>query len=1146
MPRRKYAVLHPLILCLAGACLFLSTANPALAQFRASIRGTVTDAQGKVVAGATVTLENTGTGQKLVSTADTNGIYQFNALAAAPYRLTVEAQGFQTKVLEHVEIIPEQPNALDVQLDVGQVQQTVTVSGTTETLDTETASLSGTITSNQIQHMPSFGRDVFQLVQLAPGMTGDGAQGSGGGSVNLPGSQGPGATGGNTGIFGTENGPQALAVGQQYESNGISVDGISTASAVWGGTTIITPSEDSVESVKIVSNAYDAENARFSGAQIEVTSKSGTNNFHGSFFFTIHRPNLDAYQRFNGQGNAVTKDANRFDQFGGGIGGPIWKNKIFFFFNLETIHQPNSATISNGWYETPAFDALARPGSIAATYLSFPGNGVVNQGINPATCANIGLTEGVNCRTIPGQGLNLGSPLTTPLGTHDPSWLSTTSPGVGSGLSNVADIANYTTVNRITTSKYQYNGRLDWNLTALDHIAFAIYWVPQSSSMLNGAARAYNEFHHDQINEAYSVVWNHTFGATFLNEFRTNLAGWHWNEISSNPQQPVGLPLDNIDQIGSVTIQPFGAAIGSILNQWTGTIKDVATKIVGRHSIKFGGDITRLFYLNECTGCGIPNYNFFNLWDFLNDAPQREGGNFNPHTGVPTINKQDDRENLWGFFVQDDFKVAKNLTLNMGLRYSYFGALYDTQNNLYAAIPGSGSSFLTGLTVRPGNSWTPQKYNFGPQFGFAWSPAALNDKFVVRGGYGLNYNQEEIALSANIGQNPGLVVSPTFTEATPASPNPGIVYALASNVHSLTSYPANPNAISTFGPNGLPTTGSVNVVLFPRNFPTTRVHHYSADVQYEIGHNWIASLSYEGTLSSHLNFHQNPNAAPAALGYPLNPQIGGGDYWNTNGFGHYNALIADVKHQFSQQFQLETQFTWSRCRDTSSGPYFEQPYPYNLNLDYGNCDYNIDKAFKLFGTWQPVLFHGNKNWLEKIVGGWSLSGILNIHSGFPWNPVVSVVGGSLYCGTCGYTTLFPAAYLGGAGSSTSNAAFETGSNYPAGGKAYFSVPVYTPYNGSAYGSVLPQSPGVQRNSIDGPDYRGVDLTLLKGFGLPKAPILGESARVEFRIDAYNVFNILNLNPNPAYLSNNIAAANFGQYTGALAARVVTLGARFAF
>jgi hypothetical protein len=1114
------------------------------AQFRASIRGTVTDAQGKEVAGATVTLENTGTNQKMVSTSDSNGIYQFNALAAAPYRLTAEAQGFQTKVLEHVEIIPEQPNTVDLQMDVGQVQQTVTVSETTEGLDTETATLSGTISSNQIQHMPSFGRDVMQLIQLAPGMTGDGAQGAGGGGENLPGTQGPGATGGTGGIFQTENGPQALAAGQQYENNGISVDGISTASAVWGGTTIITPSEDSVESVKVVSNSYDAENARFSGAQIQVTSKSGTNEFHGSFFFTGHRPGLNAYQRFNGEGNPVLKDENRFNQLGGGIGGPIWKNKVFFYFNIETIDEPTSGVTSSGWYDTPAFDALARSGSIASTYLSFPGNGVINSGINPSTCANIGLKEGVNCRTIPGQGLNLGSPLTTPLGTQDPSWTSPTNPGVGGGLSNVADIANYTTVTPTTTSKYQYNGRLDADVTSRDHLAFAIYWVPQDSTTVNPPDRGYNLFNHNQINEAYSVVWNHTITSSLLNEFRTNLAGWNWNEITSNPQQPVGLPEDYIEMVGNITVQSFGASIGSILNQRTGTIKDVATKVAGRHTIKFGADITRLFYLNECTGCAVPSYRFFNIWDFLNDAPHQENGNFNPHNGDPTIEKQSDRENLLGFFVQDDFKVRRNLTLNLGLRWSYFGALSDIQHNMYAAFPGSGSSYLTGLSVQPANSWNPQKDNFGPEFGFAWSPSLFHDKLVVRGGYGLNYNQFEIALSANIQQNPGLVVAPTFLMSTPESPNPGIVYATSSNVHLLTGYPANPNAIVAFGANGLPTTGQVNVEIFPRDLPTTRVHHYSLDLQYELGQNWIAMLGYEGTLSRDILFHENPNAAPAAFGYPLNPQIGGGDYWSLLGRGNYNAMIADIKHQFSHQFMAESTFTWSKCMDTSSGPYFEQPYPYDIGLNYGRCDYNIGKAFKLFGTWQPVLFRGNRNWLEKVVGGWSLSGILNIHSGFPWSPEASVVGGSLYCGTCGYTTLFPAAYLGGAGTSTSNDQFKTGSNYPNGGLAYFAVPAYTPYSGTAYGSALPQAPGVHRNSLNGPDFRGVDLSLSKGFGLPKAPLLGENARIEFRVDAYNIFNILNFNP--ADISNNIANSNFGADTGALAARVITMGARFVF
>jgi hypothetical protein len=1126
------------------------------AQFRASLRGTVTDPQGAAVSGATVTLTNTDTNQTLVSTSDDNGIYQFNALPPAPYRLTVEKAGFTKKVLDHVQIIPEQPNSLDVQLEVGQVAQTITVSGTTYALDTETANVSGTVTSNQIQHLPSFGRDVLKLAELAPGSFADGSQASGSDNYNLPGTQtNGGQSGGADSIFKTENGAQVIASGQQTEDNGISIDGISTTSVVWGGSTVITPSEDSVESVKIVSNAYDAENGRFSGAQIQITSKSGSNDFHGSLFLTTHQPNFNAFQPFNGAGHAVTRDNNKFEQFGGSVGGPIWKNKIFAFFNYESVREPFANLQGNGWYDTPAFDALAPAGSIAAKYLSFPGNGVVGT-LNPAaTCATAGLTEGVDCRTIPGQGINVGTPLTTGLGTQDQGWTSAQNPGCGgagtgcgtpgSPLGTVADLANYNTINPTKFTATQYNGRLDANVTGNDHISFAIYWVPLSKDNFNGN-RAYDIFHHSQTNDAFSAIWNHIFSPALLNEFRVNAAGWRWNEIGSNPQSPVGLPTDRIDQTGSITANSFGPNVGSILNQWTYTFKDVATKVYGRHTIKFGAEVTRLFYLQDNASAGVPSYNFFNIWDFLDDAPHNEAGGFNPITGFPTTIRQDQRENLLGIFIQDDLKVRPNLTLNFGLRWSYFGPLYSKEDNMLRAIPGAGANYLTGLVVRKGNSWDPQKDNFGPQVGFAWSPGQFHDRLVVRGGYGLSYDEEQIAISSNIVNNPGLVVFPSLFMSTPASANPGIIYAVSSGVNNLNGYPANPNTISSFGANGLPTTGSVGVQIFPHELPTTRVHHYSADVQYDLGHEFIASLGYQGSLSRDIFFHENPLAVPATLGYTFNPQIGGGDYWSDSGRGNYNAMLAELKHQFSHQFTADAQFTWAKSMDTSSAPYSEQPYPYDLNLDYGRSDYNVGKAFKLFGVWQPVFFHGERSWMEKIAGGWTLSGIFNIHSGFPWTPMVSVNGGNLYCGQCGYGSLFPAAYLGGAGNSTSNDAFKTvaNSNFPNGGSAYFSTPTYTPFGGTSSGTALPQSPGVHRNSLNLPGYKDVDLTLAKAFGLPKAPVLGEDAKVELRVDAYNLFNNLNLNPNQ--ISNNIGSSDFGTITGGLAGRVVTLGARFSF
>jgi hypothetical protein len=255
---------------IAVLLMLICFAVAAHAQFDASLRGTVSDPTGAVIPGATITLTDKATNQVKTAQSDGSGIYTFNALAPGDYTVLAQRQGFQKKQIAQVVLIPEQPNALNIEMQLGDVQQTVTVNGSsTPLLDTDTATVSATISSNEIQHFPSFNRDVFQLAQLTPGVFGDASQGSGGGSLALPGNQGPGgSSSGAAGIFETENGPQMQTRGGQYETNGITVDGISTVSAVWGGTSVITPSEDSVGDMKVVSNSYDASVGRFSGGQI--------------------------------------------------------------------------------------------------------------------------------------------------------------------------------------------------------------------------------------------------------------------------------------------------------------------------------------------------------------------------------------------------------------------------------------------------------------------------------------------------------------------------------------------------------------------------------------------------------------------------------------------------------------------------------------------------------------------------------------------------------------------------------------------------------------------------------------------------------------------------------------------------------------
>ncbi|MGB9265251.1 MAG: carboxypeptidase-like regulatory domain-containing protein, partial [Terriglobales bacterium] len=458
------------------------------AQYRTSIQGVVTDPTGAVVSGANLTLTNPATGEKQVRVSDASGVFNFNALAAADvnFRLEVEKTGFEKKVLDHLILIPDQPNGLNVRLDIGAASQTVNVDATSlPALETETASINGVVSDNQIQHLPSFGRDVMKLTQLAPGMFADGSQVANG-QYNQPGTQsGPAPSGGAVGIFATENLVQGYSSGNQAQNTGIAIDGISTTSAVWGGSTVITPSEDSVEDVKIVTNSYDAEDGRFTGAQVQITSKSGSNDFHGSLFFTTHQPNLNAFQPYFGQPKGSSlRDNSKFNQFGGSVGGPIWKNKIFAFFSYETIREPNASPTGTGWYDTAAFDALAPAGSIASQYVAFPGNGVIGTLIGGANCGTAGLTEGVNCATIAGQGINLGTPLNPtlfPLGNitlgQDPGWANSQNPGTGGdgsggpeNLGTVADLAEYTTINPTTKTAVTYNGRLDADVTSKDRI----------------------------------------------------------------------------------------------------------------------------------------------------------------------------------------------------------------------------------------------------------------------------------------------------------------------------------------------------------------------------------------------------------------------------------------------------------------------------------------------------------------------------------------------------------------------------------------------------------------------------------------------------------------------------------------------------
>src|SRR5690348_13924881 len=269
----------------------------AWAQYHGGFQGVITDPTGSAVPDATVTATNKQTGFSQKATSSASGAYTVSALAGGTYTITVEKTGFTKKVLESVVLQSETVQSLNLSLDVGETATVVNVTGdVAPVINTESAEIAGNITSKDVQNLPSIGRDPYQLMRLAPGVFGDGAISSDGSAAQIPGTD----LGAGSSIFSVENSVQITANGARQNGNNFQIDGVPVNSAVWGGAPVVTPSEETVKEVKIISNNYSAENGRGSGAQVQVISQSGTNEYHGSLFFKWHRPGLNAFNRWNG------------------------------------------------------------------------------------------------------------------------------------------------------------------------------------------------------------------------------------------------------------------------------------------------------------------------------------------------------------------------------------------------------------------------------------------------------------------------------------------------------------------------------------------------------------------------------------------------------------------------------------------------------------------------------------------------------------------------------------------------------------------------------------------------------------------------------------------------------------------------------
>ena len=1138
---------------------------PGIAQFNASLQGVITDPTGGAISGAHVTLKNNGTNATQETTANDQGFYRFNQLPAGTYTLTIDSPNFQTSNITDLVIAADQPQTADATLQPGNIKSEVTVTAAAvPTLQTADASVSGTINSQTIVTLPTAGLDPYELIRTMPGISGTGGRSGNGQAVFLGNTSGPGTS--NTGIFQTENQVQVSSAGQRVEQNVYYIDGVNVNSLGWGGAAVVTPNTESVQDLSVVTADYDAAEGRGSGAHIRTTTKAGTNNFHGSGIFLYQDPNFNAFNKWGGPSNAppVRVQLN-YRQYGGSLGGPILKNKLFFFLSYQGLKNRNT-TYNQAWVTTAQYRnqvIASRPGSTIARILQTANANprtVAVLGGPTTTCAGVfGSNAAKVCRDVAG-GLDLGSPGPGAAGTpYYPIYPDPAS--IGGGFDGVPDIqfVQYSIPSEQVGN--QYNARFDYSASSKDLI-FGSFYITHLNSVSAGAVSPSSDIYFKPTNTAVTLAYIRNWNPTVINELRGNFTRFADNQIGDNPGTNFGIPQIQVESYPFTNMQVAGVIQASstpgILAQNTYEIRDTVTKVLGAHTFRFGGEFRWEQDNNNLNGNARPLYSFSGLWNLANSAPIFEQIAVNAFTGGASSAAFYFRDHIGGLFAQDDWHVTPSLTLNLGLRWEVFTPITEARGNLVNIFLGQGAFGLVNAQLRKANQlWNSNWKDFEPRIGFAYSPTAAHQRFVLRGGFGILYNRQNDAVFTNIRQDLptnyfyGLCCGTVPTSFGTPFANGQILFATGAN-NLPTSYPANPalatgvnpNSGTPNGLNGAPPPAIQVYGAWPHT-PDAYTDIYSLETQTQVVKDITFILGYQGAISRHLIrlFNQN---------FIYNQSIGSQNSFFNGVFiptpdvnASYNAMYARVTKTFSMGFSLDATYTWSKSIDMLSaegpGAQTNQTDPVHAQkTEYGPSDYDSRHRFVISGLWALPIFPHSKGLLHSIVGGWQLGGILTAYSGFPWTPVTGQQASLAALPTAAtIRPIRPPIYFNNANpNDNSNQCFMNGCEF---GGTNSTVPIV----GTNYFNISnPGPPGIGRNSFRGPGYFSTDATLSKKFALP---FISESAAIEFMGQAFNVFNQLNLIPFQfGDLDAHVENANFGRPSGALAGRSIQLQARITF
>ena len=1055
----------------------------AWAQFSGNIQGDVRDTSGAAVAGAAVMLNNAATNVNQATKTDSAGNYRFVSLAPGEYKVSVSASGFAPAAVT-VTLLTSQTVEVPVKLNVGSVTEAVNVTTEAPILDTADSRTQLTIETQELADLPLQGRNLLALTTVAPGVTGLGL---------APGGS-PGSAADN---YSTETQVDASANGRGSVGNMFVVDGMDVTSDIRPGVLNLTPNPDAIQETSIQTNTFSTEYGRASSLQMVMTTKSGGNQFHGiaSDYFTYQ--NLWALTEFAAPRKYAPFHSNNFS---GAIGGPILpKHQFFFFFAIEPLRETVTNAGQTQIFEDPQFTAFAQQ--------NFPN-----------TLGTSLLTKYTpSGATVTGVALTAADIFPTTCGTAATSNLPCSLPMVDNGVFNSANFRNGTQWNT-RIDKYFSNDRIYGNLF-------------RTTLKTGGPAvrPAFDTSNH-YVTDSLQVNETHTFSGTLLNE-----AAFGYNKVEGVNEATGNFIVPNISVTGQGVGFGIGFAQGDFIQHnyhW----RDVLTKVLGSHSLKFGyegrrGDDLALFapVFNQ------PNFSFDNLLALAQDAPHSESGlAYTPLTGQPAKGQYEYALTIHGLFIEDNWKIHNRLTLTYGLRWDDFGNPYPLSGTTLANFhlgPGTtlDQQIANGFMLQQGNVFNHALANvFSPRAGFSWDPTGTG-KWVVRGGFGVYHDWPTLGNDENglKGNPPGWIV-PTFLSTGGTS---APIFALGTNASTPAGFPYPALPSTTLDSHGGLAGSQISVGGIDPNLGSPITYNYTGTIERKLVKDIVVSVGYSGSRSNNLiegggqqtatSYGTDINRFAGDLIQNngtltrLNPSFGAVTYAQNGAIGRYNALIAATRGRFAHHGYFSASYTRSESKDDS------QVYPTFTNLQqyYGPSVWNAPNRLSVALSYDLPGVSSGSGLLGRITNGWSISDVTILQSGTPF-----VV----------YT----------------NASYQAGGDYNADGSNYDFPNVATYSQGDsrlAYlngifsaGQFTAPTAGTEGNEspyrFRQPGYANTDISMAKNTKI------AERVNFRLRFDFFNAFNRPNLNTVDA----NLPDGSFGKATGQYNPRWIQLGANINF